>query len=144
MKFAIFFWWFILNVFWLSFKKFPVNSGKKEFKLYSPKIQLDLTYIFSHRLFLHLHPKVFTKWHDFRFTRNFVGLLLGTPSALWVIRFLIQCMHIRCCPKNIWPNYLFKHTNSTNWKGHDSQVKQLKGHIDYYAMLQLIGNYFLS
>ena len=73
IKFAIFFWWFILNVFWLSFKKFPVNSGKKELrfgqnfkKLYSPKIQLDLTYIFSHRLFLYLHPKVFTKWHDFR------------------------------------------------------------------------------
>ena len=55
------------------FQTFPVNSDKKELrfgqnfkKLYSPKIQLDLTYIFSHRLFLYLHPKVFTKWHDFR------------------------------------------------------------------------------
>ena len=55
------------------FHKFPVNLDKKELrfgqnfkKLYSPKIQLDLTYIFSHRLFFYLHPKVFTKWHDFR------------------------------------------------------------------------------
>ena len=55
------------------FQTFPVNSDKKELKfwrnfkkLYSPKIQLDLTCIFSHRLFLYLHPKVFTKWHDFR------------------------------------------------------------------------------
>ena len=54
------------------FQTFPVNSDKKELrfgqnfkKLYSPKIQLVLTYIFSHRLFLYLHPKVFTKWHDF-------------------------------------------------------------------------------
>ena len=54
------------------FQTFPINSDKKELrfgqnfkKLYSPKIQLDLTYIFSHRLFLYLHPKVFTKWHDF-------------------------------------------------------------------------------
>ena len=59
------------------FQKFLVNSDKKELrfgqnfnKLYSPKIQLHLTYIFSHRLFLYLHPKVFTKWHDFRLKQN--------------------------------------------------------------------------
>ena len=62
-----------LKCFQIYFQTFPVNSDKKELrfgqnfkKLYSPKIQLDLTYIFSHRLFLYLHPKVFTKWHDFR------------------------------------------------------------------------------
>ena len=59
------------------FQKFPVNSDKKELrfgqnfnKLYCPKIQLDLTYIFSHRLFLYLHPKLFTKWHDYRLKQN--------------------------------------------------------------------------
>ena len=59
------------------FLKFPVISDKKELrfgqnfnKLYSPKIQLDLTYIFSHRLFLYLHPKVFTKWHDFHLKQS--------------------------------------------------------------------------
>ena len=59
------------------FRKFPVNSDKKELrfgqnfnKLYCPKIQLDLTYIFSHRLFLYSHPKLFTKWHDYRLKQN--------------------------------------------------------------------------
>ena len=63
----------------------PVNSDKKELrfgqnfnKLYSPIIQLDLTYVCSHRLFL-LHPKVFTKWHDFRLKkkRKKIQLLKG-------------------------------------------------------------------
>ena len=51
-------------------KKKELRFGQNFKELYSPKIQLDLSYIFSHRLFLCLHPKVFTKWHDFRLKQN--------------------------------------------------------------------------
>ena len=76
-KICTFFLMIYFECFLTYFQKFQVNSDKKELrfgqnfnKLYSPKIRLDLTYICSHRLFLYLHPKVFTKWHDFRLKQN--------------------------------------------------------------------------
>ena len=57
-KIRTFFLMICFECFLTYFQKIPVNSDKKELrfgqnfnKLYSPKIQLDLTYIFSRRLF---------------------------------------------------------------------------------------------
>ena len=59
VRIFLYFWWFILNVFWLIFKNFwskSIDSGKKELilnfrfkhnfnKLYSPKIHLSNKYV---------------------------------------------------------------------------------------------------
>ena len=47
------------------FHKFPVNSGKKELSFGQ-----NFNKLYSHSLFLYLHPKVFTKWHDFCLKQN--------------------------------------------------------------------------
>ena len=47
------------------FHKFPVTSDKKELSFGQ-----NFNKLYSHSLFLYLHPKVFTKWHDFRLKQN--------------------------------------------------------------------------